>query len=316
MALNAQGSSISGSVLGGVGGLLAYALTEGGEDEYRAAVQTIREVQDPNFDFSKVTPAQLLLVAKYAPEVYEAVVPAEVKLAKDSPELRTAQAQGLQHWQAISREGLSESERLGAIEAQGRVRQGYRQAMEGSLRNLQERGQAGGGAELALRASAGQTSADLARAGGADLAQLATQNRLTGLEQGTELSGQMRWQDIALSRAQAEDYNRFQEFVSQLKTQAAANASASRQQTSNLNVQQGQRIADLNATNRQQTQESNLQRLNQLRDQLARFRLQRASGVSQGLGNLGYYKEAQRAGLVNLGAGVGGGLGSLVGGLY
>lgn len=307
------GAAAGGGIVGGTAGLITSLLTQGGGDEYKQALQIIQAVQDPQFDFSSISPAQLSLVAKYSPETYSAVVPQDIKLANDSPELRQAEAYGLSQWKQISQEGLPQSERLAAQGGQDSVRRAYRQALDASIRNMQERGQSGGGAESALRSTAGQEAANMARDQGNSLAQMAVQNRLTGLQQMGNVASGMRAQDINLSQGQAQDYNRMQEYISGLQTNAALANAASRQQASNSNVAQAQQLANFNATNKQQTQEGNVNRINDLRAKLAQFRLQKAGAAAGAMGNLGYYQDTEKAGKVNAAAGLGGGVGSLAG---
>lgn len=304
-------AGVFGSILGGLGGLGTSLFVKGGEAEYERALRVIEAVKDPEFDYSQIAPQDLALVAKYSPETYQAVVPDEVKTAQDSPEMRAALSQGMQQYKQIAQEGLPEADRLAAMGAGDSMRQAHRQALESSLRDLRERGRAGGGAEIAMRAAAGQQAANLARDQGRDLAGMAIGNRMAGLEGYTNLAGQTRGQDIGLSQSVADDYNTFARYVSSLQTNAARDAALSRQAAGNANVQAAQNTANYNTMNRQQTAEGNLNRKNNLINTLANFRMGKAQAAAGQRNRVGMSKDAEKAALVDNTMAIGQGLGSV-----
>ncbi len=125
------------------------------------------------------------------------------------------------------------------------------------------------------------------RQGGADIAQARLQNQLGAIGMGGQIAGQMRGQSMQTGMANQDALNRFNEWASNLATQAQADAAASRERAGFANVGEGQRIADYNAQNRQATQTSNLERTNRLRDmdfqnQMAKAQAQANAYMNQG----------------------------------
>src|SRR5689334_18553542 len=113
------GSSIGQGLGGAIGGIaiLAGAGGKGGLDEYKKAAAVWEKLKTTNFDFSTLQFPELQLVAEMMPDIYEAIVPAEVKQAADSPEMRAAQQRGLAHLEAAAVEGLPLTERVAAQDA-------------------------------------------------------------------------------------------------------------------------------------------------------------------------------------------------------
>jgi len=302
-----------GNALGGVGGLLAYLLSTGGESEYKQAVQVWQKIQDPNFDWTKLSAPELKVAAVLDPQTYNAVVPPEMKQVADSPDVRAAQGQALQGWQTIAKEGLPLQDRLAAEQAQGSVREAHRQAVESSLRDLQERGQTGGGQEIAMRLGAAQQAANLAGQQGKDLASQAIQNRLAALNQVSQQGSALRGQDIALSQAQANTYNQFHQWLSDLQTQAAKDAAQSRMQAAAYNTQNKQQIANANPMLQYQTQQENLNRYNQLQQQQFGNQVTKAAGTTGAMTALGSEQDRQRQALINAASAAGQGIGGALG---
>ena len=308
------GGGALGGLGGAIGGLIGYALAgQGGKGEFEEIVRLWRAIQDPAFDFRSLTPPQLRVVAELSPEIYEARVPHEVKLAVDSPETRAAQMRSLGYLEQVREEGLPLQDRLRAQELQREVARENRNAQMQVFRNLAERGRLGGGEELAGRMIANQQGAELSRGFGIDLAQMAIKNRLRGAMAAGSLGGQIRGEDIALSSRNADAINRFNEFVATLGTQAARDAALARQQAQGYNVGQRQRVADTNPLLRYETEQANLDRQNRLRQALFSSQLARAGGLEGALGGLGGFKERRRAERIALGQAVGEGVGGAAG---
>jgi hypothetical protein len=320
---NFQGAGAGSGVGSGLGGLTGgiYALSglagPGGMEEYKHALEVWKQLQDPEsgMDWSKVTPQDLHAIKQWLPQVYENAVPEAVKAGIDSPDLAQAQTQSLQQMQQVAREGLPLEERLAAQEGQDATRQAYRQAVEGSLRNLQSRGRYGGGEELAARLAGGQQSANLARDQGNDLARQAVANRLNAITASNQMAGQQRAQQYGISADQANTYNNFNQWLAQFNTQPRQYAAQVGNQAGLYNSQNAQNIQNYNAQNRQAVQGQNIDRTNQNRLALADWRLRRTQGLSGAYGNLGQAKDAEKAGNIAAVSGIGSGVGSLGGGL-
>ena len=109
--------------------------------------------------------------------------------------------------------------------------------------------------------------------------------------------------------------NRFNQWQSQLQTQAASDAAATRNAGNIRNVSEAQRVAEQNATNQYGVQQANLDRQNQLKQALAGFQLQKAQGTAGALGNLSQAKYAEQAAKMAAAKSIGKGVGSIGGGV-
>lgn len=305
----------AGGLLGGVAGIAGLS-GSGGEGSLRDVLKLLRKVQEPNFDFRNIDPEELTLVAEYFPNVYEAIVADDVKLAADSPEMRSAQARGVAHLERIASEGLPLGERLAAQQAGRDLAREASRVDAGILRDLRERGRAGGGTELLARSAAGQHAAERAAEFGTGVAREAVMNRLRGAVESGRAAGALRGQDISLRLANAQAANRYNEFVSALMTQAARDAAQARERAHFANVGRRQDVADYNVRNRQATSERNLDRRNTLQQWLGDFRLRKAGAQAGALSDLarGQYAEqsARQGNLYNIGVGGGQFLGGLL----
>lgn len=289
-----------GQDLGEFGGylaILAGAGGDGGMDQYRAAVQVFKKLQEPDFDMSSLTPAELQLVGQYFPEESAAII--EQKQAQqvaDTPEMRQAQLEALAGWGQVAQEGLPLVDRLRAEElyrGMGNEAQANDQAI---LEDLAARGRLSGGMALQGRLQGSQAAMENARASGSDLAMQAQQARLQGLAQYGNMAGAIRSQDIGLRTTNADAVNRFNEWVSQLKTQVGMQNAQARQAARDRNVSERQRIADYNATNAQDVQQFNLENQNRLRQLTFEDQLAKAQGLSGAYMGYGRAKDAETAG--------------------
>src|SRR5688572_2213406 len=158
------------SLLGGIGSIIGNQTAgKGGYGKLKEIEKLWRDLQQPDFDFSKLTPPQLQVVAEVFPEVYEARVPDEFKMVEDSP-VRADQVSALSQLDQVSREGLPLEDKILGQKAQDKM------AAEGSrLRSaitqaFRQRGRAGGGTELAAQFAGSQQGHQLAADMGNNLA--------------------------------------------------------------------------------------------------------------------------------------------------
>lgn len=303
---------MAGSILGGAA-VLAGAGGEGGREYYREALSLWRKLQTPNFDYRTLSPPELRMVAEMFPETYEAVVPEEVKLPEDSPELRSSQARALAEMEQVAEEGIPLEDRL-AAEGAGREMMGVRRAGEqAAMADLRRRGRAGGAAEIAARLAGGQQAANLSRDLGSDLARESLRRRLAAVQASGDMAGAMRQQDIGLSSRRADVANQYNRFLAELQTRAARDAAAARQGAQAYNVGERQRVADTNVLNKYATSLENLNRQNQLREAQFGADVRKTTGLTGALGGYGDYKERQRREREEAIMGLGEGVGELAG---
>lgn len=311
------------SILGGAGGILGGGLIlggvtgEGGKSKLQRALNFVKRIEiDPGFDFTKLTPEDLQVVAEFFPNFYEAEVPDEVKVANDSPELRGSVVRGITHLEEVARTGLPLGERLAAQEQGRRIARESGRVQGGILENLRRRGRAGGGTELQQRMAAGQAASEFGRGLGSDLAQQAVQNRLNATQQAATLAGGLRQQDINLSQGQADSVNRFNEFVSQLMTQAARDNAAAQERAQAFNVGNRQRVADVNVSERNRFALGQQSREDLLLQQIKDNEFRRAGLVVPTLGALAQQENAEKAAKDRAVQGFGLSGGETLGGLF
>lgn len=274
-----------GDVIGGLGGLAGglagyYSQSDEGDEYSEEAVQAWRDLQTPTFDYTTLTPEELVVVGEYRPEVYEFVRPEDAVTVEEGAEGRQAQLNALQYYDQIQRQGLPVAERLAAEEAIQQLARQQARGTESAIQGYAMRGRGGGGTELAARIGAGQASADLARGLGQDLTQQMIANRLSAAAQGAGVGSQMRSQDYATSLANANIWNNFNQYVSEGLTQAARDAANTRNTAQAYNLGEQTRVSDYNIENRNDYAQWRKTYNDQLKQQMYENEVAKASGLS------------------------------------
>jgi hypothetical protein len=250
------------------------------------------------------------------PEVYEAIVPEDVKLIADSPELREAQMRGLAKIEQYSQEGLGVSERLAAQDAAEGISREYGRGTQSILRDLGARGRLSGGDEAQLRMVGQQGASNLARGLGSDLMRERVDARQRASYALPGVAGSIREQDTETQRYNAEAQNRHNELISKMRTDAARYAAAARQEAQNYNVANQQGVADQNVQADYVNRLENINRRNDLERDKFNAATALAAGKAGALNTRGYQKDQDRAAreqtIVNLGQGAGGAAGGAV----
>lgn len=262
----------------GLSGLGAYQQFQGSEKarkEYKKARDLLMRLQDPKYDTRELKQPELRVLKEFVPEVYQAVIETGVSLPEDSQQGRDAQQQSLQFLQQIQQQGLPLEQRLAAERSQRALSEEQRRAQQAVLQDLQQRGRAGGGLELQQRMAASQQGANLARDMGQDLIRQALQQQVQAAMSAGQLGGQLRGQDIQLSGMRSDALNRFNEWVSAMKTQESMNAAEQQNRAAMYNQQLAQQLANANEQARYSTQRENLDRYNMLEQQRKNFELNR-----------------------------------------
>lgn len=309
-----------GGIGGGIGGALGAGIGlafagKGGSSYYKKALAAIEKLQLSDFDMRALSAPELRAVSEVFPDIYQEVVRGDAAQLQVPESGRAAQLRGISRFDQIAREGLPTAERIAAQDAQRALAATARNADEYILRDLAERGQLSGGDAIAARMASGQQAHNLAAQQGADLAALAVENRMRGIQGASTLGGQMRGQDIGVAGQNAEMMNRFNELASQLGSERARYNAAARERAQLYNAGNRQRIADTNVLARAETDERNLDRRNRLTSQSTQERFQKAGMLSGALNNMGDYYENRRAARIALGQGIGQGIGSSAGSL-
>lgn len=301
-----------GGLLGGVANLAGLA-GEGSKRQRQLDKELWFGLETPELNPFELSPIELQMVAERYPEVYNAVIPDEVKLINDSPELRQAEIRGLNQIQRVADEGLPLNERLAALRQQDIMAQQSQRQQDNLAREFQMRGMGGGGAELAQRAIANQQAAQMARGMGDDLAMQAVNNRIGAAGQAAQMAGRIRGQDLNVQRGNADAQNRFNELVAQIRNQAGQYGAGARERAQQYNVAQRQGIADQNKQFQYATDLANRQRRNDVAQQDFNNRLAKLQGQSGAVQRYGRYKDAQTAAKADAIYGIGSGVGAIAG---
>lgn len=296
-----------------VGGIINLADPGTGPKKYyKDELGVWREIPLPEYDPRDINWQQLLTTGELTPEIYEPVITGDVSTIQEDPVTRDAQLRALLGMEQVSREGLPLQDRLLADEAQRAVAGEFSRANEGIIRNLAARGRAGGGTELAARLAASGAGAEMARGLGSDLAQQSVANRLMALREAERMGGSIRGQDVNTAALNSQMANRFNEWLSNLRTTAAMNAARARDEAQRYNLGQRQRLHEANVLGRFQTQRENQARRDDLADRLFRARVQKATGMTGAYRGLAEAQAARQAAKQQNVRSVAGGTGSII----
>lgn len=303
-------SDLLGGLGGAIGGGIGLATApRTGKKELKQALDVLKKVKDPEYDMRDIPAAQLTLFAEYFPDVYQAVVPEDVRLPEDDAIAKQSQLQMLSGLREISETGMPEVDRQRVLEFQRGAGQVISRADEALRRRLQQQGRLGAGAQMMAQESARREGSNVLR----DLGQAAQRDallrRLDALRGGGALAGEIRGQTQQMETAQARQLDDFNRWKSRMKTQEAINAAEQQNIAQLRNITEQQRIQDENARAQREAALENVNRQNELRNLLSQFQLQKAGKVADVYGTLADYQNRKREqyikGLTNIGTGAG-----------
>jgi len=314
------GGGGAGSVLGGLGsfggGILGMLTAPGGGDKFREkALQIVLALQDPNFDYSKISFPELAMVAEMYPQLYAAVVPQEIQTAADSPEMRAAQERGLARLEQTATEGYSTPERIAGQEAGRTIQQEGTRLRDQALSQLAQRGRAYGGDALQASLAGNQQAMELARGLGADMSRYGADRRAGAAQAAAGLAGGIRGQDLARRQAAVDSINRRNEFIASLGTQANAANAAARERAQGYNVGTRQGLNTQSQLGRYDTNKYNQAYGNQLLQTLWGDQATKAGMTMQQYNMMGLAADQDRAAHIQTYQNAGQGLGQAGGGL-
>lgn len=235
----------------------------------------------------------------------------QVSQIKDNPALQNAQSQALQLIQQRAQGGLSGQDRAALNQIRAQAQQDTEAKRQQIIQNMQQRGLAGSGTELAAQLAAAQGGAQQESEAGDRIGAMAAQNALQAIGQQSGMASQQQGQQFQenLARSQAADeFARFN--VSNQLAQQARNIAA-QNQAQQLNLNNAQQIANANTS--QGNQE--LLREQQAKAQNWQNQMQLAQAKAAALGGQSQYYQNQAQntaqGWGNVGSGLGAAGGSL-----
>ncbi len=192
--------------------LFSGAIAEGQAHDRQRAIDAVRgqnaqNIEAPEFQSYDGVNAQY--AGNVDPSLYGTPEDAQVSLAADSAEGRSAQLAALQHMSQLTDQSAGSSMALGRQQANQDASQ-FAQAREGAIRqDAMRRGQLGGAADMISRQQAAQAGANQNLNAGLQNAQQAALMQLAGTQAGSSMAGQLRGQDQALAFNNADAINRF-----------------------------------------------------------------------------------------------------------
>lgn len=168
------------------------------------------------------------------------------------PRLRSDQMSALEQMSGLASGQIKPGD-VAAFEMARRNAAAEAQAKQGQiLQDMQQRGQAGSGAELLARLKASQSGADMLSESNMQQAQMMQQARMQALQNQANMATGLRSQDYS----QQADLARARDAINQFNTQNASNT-----QSRNINTQNNAQLTNLQ--NRQNIANMNTQTMNQ-----------------------------------------------------
>lgn len=283
-----------GGLIGGIA-VAAGAAGKSGQKYRKRALAVAEALQTPDFDFSRISPAELQLVAEYYPEVYDAHVPDEVKTIIESPEGRDAQLRAIEYMRDFQGGDLPVAERLAAEQAGRRAAGEYSDLQEGAMERFQRQGRVSGGDRRAAELVAGQGVGDMLGNFGVGQAGNAIQARLNAMNSLRGMGGELRGQDINVGGRNADIVNQFNRMVADDYNRAAQYAAGARERAQTRTKGEQQRISDMNEMQRYGNIRHNQGRQTRLQQQGFHNEGQRASMMMGALNLMGKGKDAEQA---------------------
>ncbi|MHC4715072.1 MAG: hypothetical protein ACYTAN_17660 [Planctomycetota bacterium] len=298
-----------------IGGLATLFSDDPGKKYLEQYLRLLQQIQDPNFDWSQITPAQLQFIAEVDPAFYEANVPTEVKQIGAST-YEAPQARSLRGLEKIGAEGMPLVDRISAEITKEGMAGEMAANRDAILRELASRGRLGAGSRIQAQAASDQAISNMLGQAGRGIASDAATRRMGALESSGALATAGRTQDIERQRRNAEMVNNMNRYISALKTDEQRYAADTLNRQREVEAAGRQRVSDVNRLNIQATAESNQARQNELQQLLFSDRLARAGMQGGAFEGLAESDRARRAALERNLQTMGSGGGQAAGGLY
>lgn len=307
-----------GGILGGIAGLFGSSGDRDKADEaMRNAFNEINQLGLPPDQSKEIFVKHLQAAGVYNPKVEQALDAGVSKLSQvqEDSSLKDAQMQALKNIQQRAKVGLTAEDKLALAKVQQQAARDSEAKRQQIIQNMQMRGQAGGGAELAAQLAAQQAGAEGQAEQGNRVAAQASQNALQAMGMSGQLGSQIRQQDFGINaqKAQAADeMNRFN--VSNQIGQQARNVAA-QNQGQQMNLANAQRISDTNVNLDNAEQQRQLQAQRNYWEDLKSRATMRANAYKAKADDASGQAAQKQQGWQNIGSGVGTAAGSIFGAL-
>jgi hypothetical protein len=308
---------IAGGLGGAIGGLVAMGtMGPNSTSTAKQALAVVEALKQQNYDFTKLSGQDLAVLQKFYPQMYNAVVPDDVKLALDSQQGRSGEVQALSGMQDIAQQGMGTADRLSAKIAGDEMGGQLQRNQNNITSDLAQRGRLGGGEEIAARMAGNAASSDYAAKYADKLAQASMARRMEALTGSSAMANRLRSGDINLSGRNADAINNFNMQRSQIQNAANLQNTQAANQAGMYNVQTGQNVANANVGRRNAENWQNKEREDSLKKNIDQFNMQKTGMLQGAWNNLGGAYDADNALKAQIGTGIGQGVGQAAGGAF
>lgn len=251
---------VLGGIVGGVADIAGSIIGDASSSDERnaakaaaeKAIKTIQETGAPPETAKEIFLKEFKSAGILTPEM-EQNINVKFQPIVESKEGREAQMNALRQLQQISSGGLRPEDRFALSQIEQQTARENQAAQNDVIRNLAQRGQAGGGAELAARLQASQAGANQLSNQGLQVGALASQRALEALANTGSLAGNLRSQDYNAASRNADIANEMERFniQNQLNVQQRNINARNAAQEKNLDVAQGLLNKNTDQTNQE-----------------------------------------------------------------
>ena len=235
-----------GGIVGNIAGAGDRSAAQQAMDEALAEIESIGAGPDLARD---ILLEKFHVAGVLTPEIEQNIsaVISQVSQIQEDPSLREAQLSALDLLKQRSETGLSATDRVRLTDIRNDVAKDNQARTNDIINNLNARGQAGSGAEIALRMQAAQSGSNRASEEADRAAAMANEAALAALSQYGDMSGKIRGQDFDVANTKASAADEFNRFNTQ--NQIAVQS---------RNVDRNNSAAQFNLTNKQNVSDRNV----------------------------------------------------------
>lgn len=248
----------------------------------------------------------------YTPELEEdlssSMEESAVSKIQEDPELRKAQLDALTSMQSRGKVGLSAEDRAALNQVRNEVQRDAEAKRQQVLQSMQARGMGGSGASLVAQLQAGQDAAELASQQSDSTMAQAQQRALQAIGESSNIASGMRGQDFTANQARAQAIDERNRFLAENSIARQQRNVSSLNDAQRLNLEEQQRIAEINAAQAN----AEVQRQNQAKRDLFqdKFELAQAKANARlgAASAAGQRAQSTAQGIANIGTGIASGL--------
>lgn len=307
-------ASAGAGILGGVIGGLA---SQGDRDRATAMMQDamneLKNVKIPDIEKQKIVLKKLTQQGIITPEKEQEILQDQSSFEKiqEDKQLRDTQVNSLNALKKIANLGLTPEQRADLNDMRSKLERDIQARDQSIIQNMQQRGQAGSGSELAQRLLSSQQQSENAASAGDRLAAMAYQNQLNAIRQSGSLAGDIRNQDFGVEAAKASAADKISQFNTQNRIGVQERNVNASNQAQQKNLGEKQRIADTNV-GLENTEETHNKSLYQQQYENELRRAQAIANAASGVAGQ-YNKNAEATSEMwsNIGGGAAKGIGAL-----